>query len=138
MHDLGEHLDGGLSAFEQLLALEVALTALACHRGKVSCPMLGQSGNLPLCDEALVLGLPTAGHDFHAISVQMQRSRQTRSLGGHGVAASIVEDLRGGARRTGIRRASSEAAILNGRSRLRSSPCAPGESARWRGKAAAY
>src|ERR1700747_2025027 len=92
MNDLGEVEESRLSEFQQLLALQITLAALAryrCHHARAMCR---ESRALMRNEFPRMIDFISARHDAHAIGIQVQRRRHANGLRRHRVGMAIVQD----------------------------------------------
>src|SRR5207245_3326640 len=101
VNDLGEVEESRLSEFQQLLAPQITLAALARYRSHHGRAMRGERGTFVCNEFPWMVDFISARHDVYAIGVQVQRRRHANGLGRHRVGMTIVQN---GARRAYIDR----------------------------------
>src|SRR5271169_2993024 len=101
MNDLGEVEESRLSEFQQLLALQITLAALARYRRHHGRAMRRERRTLVRNEFPRMVDFISARHDAHAVGIQVQRRRHANGLGRHGVGMTLVQD---GTRRAYINR----------------------------------
>ncbi len=101
VNDLGEVEKSRLPEFQQLLALQITLAALARYRRHQGRAMRGERRALMGNEFPRMFDFISARHDAYAIGIQVQRRRHGNGLGRHRVGMTIVQN---GARRTDIDR----------------------------------
>src|SRR6267378_7845171 len=92
VNDLGEVEESRLSEFQQLLALQITLAALARYRRHHGRAMRGERGTLVCNEFPWMVDFISARHDAYAIGVQVQRRRHANGLGRHGVRMAIMQN----------------------------------------------
>src|SRR5882762_5883368 len=92
VNDLGEIEKSRLSEFQQLLALQITLAALARYRRHHGRAMRGERGTLVGNEFPWMVDFISARHDAYAIGVQVQRRRHANGLGRHGVRMAIMQN----------------------------------------------
>src|ERR1700730_2952859 len=97
MNDLGEVEERRLSQFQQLLALQIALTSLAGHRGYHRGAMRRKRGTFVGNEFPWMHHFVPARDDADPIGVQVQRPRHADGFRGHRVRMPIVQHCSGGA-----------------------------------------
>ena len=83
VNDLGEVEESRLSEFQQLLALQITLAALARYRRHHGRAMRCERGTLVGNEFPWMVDFISARHDAYAIGVQVQRRRHANGLGRH-------------------------------------------------------
>src|SRR5437667_3341270 len=92
VNDLGEVEESRFSEFQQLLALQITLAALARYRRHHGRAMRGERGTLVGNEFPRMVDFISARHDAYAIGVQVQRRRHANGLGRHRVGMTIVQN----------------------------------------------
>ena len=92
VNDLGEVEESRLSEFQQLLALQITLAALARYRRHQGRAMRGERRTLMRNEFSWMVDFLFARHDAYAIDVQVQRRRHANGLGRHGVRMAIMQN----------------------------------------------
>jgi hypothetical protein len=82
MHDLGEVEESRLSQLEQLLALQIAFSALARYRGHHSGTMFGERGAFLGHEFPWMQRFKATRDDAYAVCVQVQRPGILMASGG--------------------------------------------------------
>src|SRR5712671_6755347 len=80
VNDLGKVGESRISEFQQLLALQITLAALARYRRHHGRAMRGERGALVRNEFPWMVDFISARHDAYAIGVQVQRSRHATDL----------------------------------------------------------
>src|SRR5438105_13093078 len=97
MDELGEVVERSAAELNEMLALEVSLSALAGDGGYALRAVLRKRGDRLGVEESVVDGVVAARNDADLVAQEIQGACEADGIGRHRVGPCLVQDVTGGA-----------------------------------------